>query len=369
MDQICIVAGIYPPETGGPAKFASSFSNWLLRKNCSPSVITLTNNSSTLVNIDQVEIRKISRKSFLIIRYLVTAYFINRKSKSGSRIIANGCFIETWLAFLFTRRKYIAKVPGDIVWERAITKGLFKCSLVEFQSSNLPAKYKIFRFAYSRSLQRASMVIVPTKELKQICKSWGVSDSKISVIYNSVATNIFSPVVMEKKFDVITLSRLVPWKNIDMVITTCAELSLTLAVIGDGPQMAELKQLALNTNADVTFFGNLEQKLLPELLNSGKIFVLNSTFEASSYALLEARACGLVAIARSKTGSEEVIQNRVDGFLINEEEGLSLKNCLNTVTQSDFGYSEFSLKAISRTRSLFNIDDNYAKIYKFILES
>jgi len=369
MDQVCIVVGIYPPETGGPAKFASSFSSWLLRKNCSPSVITLTDDTSRFVNINQVEIRKISRKSSLIIRYLVTAYFINRKSKSGSRIIANGCFIETWLAFVFTRRNYIAKVPGDIVWERAITKGLMKCSLGEFQSINLPVMYKIFRFFYSKSLQRASNVIVPTKELKRICNNWGVSESKISVIYNSVSTNLFSPVTMEKKFDVITLSRLVPWKNINEVIVVCAELSLSLAVVGDGPLLAELKELALRINAKVTFFGNLEQKLLPELLNSGKIFVLNSTFEASSYALLEARACGLVAIARSKTGSEEVIQNGVDGFLVNEEEGLSIKNCLKTVTQPDFEYNKFSIKAIERTRSFFNIDDNYAKIHQFILES
>jgi len=365
-NEICVISGIFPPESGGPAKFAFTFSDWLIKNDKKVSVITLTDGISDLIYDHGIQIRRISRKLNLVVRYLRTSIFIWKKSKSKSLIIANGCFIETWFAFFFTKRAYIAKVPGDIVWERAYISNATTLSLTEYQKSHMQFKYKVFRYFYSRSLKRANHVIVPTSELRNVCINWGVPSSKISVIYNSVSSKIFLPSSIEKKFDVITISRLVPWKNINELIICCSELGLSLVIVGDGPEMNNLKNIALRFKAKVTFYGNVVQSELPIILNSAKIFVLNSSYEASSYALLEARSCGLVSIARTSTGSEEVIRNGIDGLLINEEQEINLKHCLKKSFSNEFDYTKYSQAAVDRTRELFDMNINYLEIYKII---
>ena len=365
-NEICVISGIFPPESGGPAKFAFTFSDWLIKNDKKVSVITLTDGISDLIYDHGIQIRRISRKLNLVVRYLRTSIFIWKKSKSKSLIIANGCFIETWFAFFFTKRAYIAKVPGDIVWERAYISNATTLSLTEYQKSHMQFKYKVFRYFYSRSLKRANHVIVPSSELRNVCINWGVPSSKISVIYNSVSSKIFLPSSIEKKFDVITISRLVPWKNINELIICCSELGLSLVIVGDGPEMNNLKNIALRFKAKATFYGNVVQSELPIILNSAKIFVLNSSYEASSYALLEARSCGLVSIARTNTGSEEVIRNGIDGLLINEEQGINLKHCLKKSFSNEFDYTKYSQAAVDRTRELFDMNINYLEIYKII---
>jgi len=365
-NEICIISGIFPPESGGPAKFAFTFSNWLIKNGKKASIITLTDGISDLIYDNGIQIRRISRKLNLVFRYFFTSIAIRKKSKSKALIVANGCFIETWIAFFFTNRKYIAKVPGDIVWERAFISNSTTLSLTEYQKSNMQFRYRVFRYIYSQSLKRANHVIVPTHELRSVCLNWGVPSSKISVIYNSVSTEIFLPMMLGKKFDVITVSRLVPWKNINELIICCSELGLSLVIVGDGPEMNTLKNIAVELNAKVTFYGNAVQSELPTILNSAKVFVLNSSYEASSYALLEARSCGLVSIARTNTGSEEVIRNGIDGLLFNEGQGINLKHCLKKIFASEFNYSKYSEAAIDRTRELFDMNINYYKIYELI---
>ncbi len=93
------------------------------------------------------------------------------------------------------------------------------------------------------------------------------------------------------------------------------QLGLSLAIIGDGPERPYLEKVALDSRAKVTFLGELSQDELPSWIRSADCFVLNSSFEATSYSLLEARASGLFCIANGSTGSDEVINHKIDGLL------------------------------------------------------
>ena len=45
---ICLTSGIYPPESGGPAKFTATFSKWVRDNTDIPvSVVTLTDGASS----------------------------------------------------------------------------------------------------------------------------------------------------------------------------------------------------------------------------------------------------------------------------------------------------------------------------------
>jgi glycosyltransferase involved in cell wall biosynthesis len=316
--DLCIITGIYPPDTGGPAKFAESFLAWAKRQNRKVAVISLTDNTDASTETHSARVNLISRRHRLQKRFILSIIAIRRMMRTGTPIIANGMFVETLVASYLGRRRvpYVCKVPGDIVWERARNSMKTDLDIDSFQASRLGIGFRILRKLFTLSLVKASLVIVPSSHLQNLVLLWGVPKSRIRLIYNSVDVNKFSPFLNHRKlFDVITVCRLVPWKGVDAVIRACAELNLTLAVVGEGPEKNSLQSLAKDLNASITFLGDITQDELPEVLNSARCFVLNSSFEATSYALMEARACGLFSIANLGTGSEEIINQNRDGIL------------------------------------------------------
>ena len=364
---ICVVSGIYPPESGGPAKFASTFSKWASPKLPNASVVTLTDGADSFLEENGIRIRKISRQRNLISRYLRSAISIFGDSKN-SGILVNGMFLEACLMHFLSGKKYVVKIPGDIVWERARNSGLTKLNIDDFQNTNLPFKYKLFRAAFTLSLRSAKKVIVPSSHLKNLVIAWGIQREKIELIYNSISLDNFSYNPMgEKNIDVITVSRLVTWKGLDEVILACSTLNLNLTIVGDGPERLNLENLALKCGANVNFVGDVDQDLLPNLYARSKYFVLNSTFEATSYALLEARACGVFSIANSKTGSEDVIHHRVDGMLCKGDDGFTVESALKYAINNQNFVDDAKFKARERTEELFNMEINFKRILELTL--
>ncbi len=367
---VCTLTGIYTPDTGGPAQFAEAFSRWQIENNIIPLVVTLTDTSSHTEVLDNIEVKKITRKHALVLRYLKTVLEITRARYRGFAILANGCFLEALLSSFFPRVKYYAKVPGDIVWERARNNGLTTLNINDFQKSKLGLRYKIFRYLFSLSLRRAELVIVPSLELKHLCISWGVDENKIQLIYNSVSLRKFYPDPnCEKKFQVLAVGRLVEWKGIRELITVCHEMNLQLALAGSGPDYNHLLELDSKLGSRTIFLGDVSKENLRDVYNSSQFFVLNSSYEGTSHALLEARACGTFSIARSGVGSnDDVIVNHVDGLLV-DEQNLTLKGALELALKNiDFVNSAQRL-AIARTKENFDFEKNFAQIFDLVSDN
>lgn len=366
-NKFCVASGIYPPETGGPAKFVETFVQWGQRNGIDIDCLSLTDAKTQTLFDHGSQITLISRNHSLVKRYLLTIVSIARKMISGQTLIANGLFLEIWFAYLLTRKRYVCKVPGDIVWERAKNTRYTELDIDSFQQIRLGTKYKIFRYLFSQSLKSASLVIVPSSHLKSLCISWGIAPEKIHLIHNSVDTDIFLPLSQSRLYDVVVVNRLVAWKHVDKIIEACLQLELSLLVIGDGPERKFLEKLASKSDS-VTFLGEKSQQEMPLIINQARCFVLNSSFEATSYALLEARSAGLFCIANSGTGSDEIINHMVDGLLCGST-GMNLVDAL-AIFKYDKELVERA-KRLSRVDTLerFNLNNNYLEIYQLAKES
>lgn len=312
---ICLVSGIYPPDKGGPAQFVSNFSLWLEKRGISSYIFSLTDSDSSLTSLGLRTIELKSRNSNLLRRYLVSA--IRIRSLGYSRLLLiNGMFIETAIATFFSSFEYVAKVPGDIVWERARNQGETTLNVDEYQGTEAWNK-KIMRWFFLRSLKRAKKVIAPSRHLAEMIATWGIPRSHITVIRNGVDLSFF--VTQEAKggydFDLITICRLTPWKGVDEIITEAAKRDLRLCVVGSGPDEARLKNQASHLKANVIFKGERDQKELLGDLRSARIFILNSSYEGSPHALIEAMAVEKLVIARDSTGSRELIDDLETGIL------------------------------------------------------
>ena len=102
-------------------------------------------------------------------------------------------------------------------------------------------------------------------------------------------------------------------------------------------------------------------------LNDSRMYVLNSTYEATAYSLLEAMSCGLVPVARLKTGSEDVIQQNIDGLLVGGTDYPSLLDALRVLKNE----SEFATRIGSEARNTiikkFDMKNNYKSIERMLL--
>jgi glycosyltransferase involved in cell wall biosynthesis len=361
--KISLFSGIYAPETGGPAKFAQTFSGFASRQNFSISLFAYSSLPMFTKLNTHVELFLISNQISILKRFLLMIRFILNAAKLKDSILVNGSFWEIAIARHLSEFRYVAKVPGDIVWERLRNKGKTTVDIDNFQNESLGISSRILRYFFSFALRKAEWVIVPSSHLGKLCESWGVQKSRIVQISNSV---LVPPQLKDsqnqKKFDFVTVCRLVPWKGVDEIIESVSELNANLLVIGDGPERDALEKQARTLHARVTFVGEIPPEDVSNYLIECSTFVLNSNFEATSYALIEAQAAGLLTIANEGTGSEEVITHSVTGLLCGIKSGLELSQAMKQALENVESNHKMRSAARMSVEKNFNLEINYRKI-------
>ena len=360
-NSLLLITGIFPPDSGGPAKFATEFGDWTSKSGFKVRIQSYADRKSALHIDSDFQASFVSRSQGLFLRYVNMVYRIGRGASSADVVLSIGAFLETFIASKIFKFNYVAKVPGDIVWERARNNSVTSLNIEEFQESKLNFRYKIFRALYSQSLKRAQIVIVPSQGLYRLCLGWGVHPSKIRLIYNSVeqkSTPAFEDIV--KTYDLVTVCRLVPWKGVEELINFTARENKSLLVIGDGPEKSNLELISKNLKADVTFVGEVPSEKVSQLLQTSRVFVLNSYYEGLPHALVEARVAGLISVGRAGTGSAEVINDDVDGFLVREDRSLekTIKLAFSKLSDSEV----FISKARADAHARFSKEKNFETI-------
>jgi glycosyltransferase involved in cell wall biosynthesis len=362
--KILLLTSIYPPDSGGPAIFTSQFSKWLSDQQILTEVITYSFQMNSNKSISYVNLN-----SFRILAFTRFIIRIIQKTDKQTLILANGVFIETFIACVIKRCKFVAKVPGDLVWELSRNRGWTTKNIEDFQNEKLNIMQLGLRNLQNLSLRYAKHVIVPSNQLADLCQSWGVKSSNISVVYNSVNPRLFiKSDIKNKEYDLVTVCRLVPWKGLEELIDTVIKMNFSLAVVGAGPLLENLKLLSSSRNGRVVFFGNVENSQIVKILNHSKVFVLNSDYEATSYALIEAKMCGLPVLARETNGSTILVRDSVDGLIYSEKRTLSLEKVLSKTINNESWISDLGANARQDALIRFNQDINFKKIYDILVK-
>lgn len=362
--KILLLTSIYPPASGGPAIFTSQFSKWLSEQQILTEVVTYSFQKNSDKSISYIHL-----SPFRILAFLRFIIRIIQKADKQTLILANGVFLETFIACAIKRYKFVAKVPGDHVWEISRNRGWTTKSIEDFQNERLNFIQFFLRNLQNLSLRRAKHVIVPSNQLANLCQSWGVESSKISLVYNSVNPRLFIKSDIENKvYDLITVCRLVPWKGLEELIGAVTKMNLSLAVVGTGPLLENLKLLASNQNGKVIFFGNVDNSQIVKILNQSKVFILNSDYEATSYALIEAKMCGLPVLARETNGSSILIRDSIDGLVYSEKRNLSIEKVLLKAFNNESWISDLGVNARQDALIRFNQDINFKKIFDILVK-
>lgn len=340
--RVLLVSGIYPPDIGGPATNIPSLARYLIDNQNSVEVVTLKNSSRSPENTNWV-VHYIKRDQWLLKRFLKTIFVIFKHTKLNDAIFANGLIQETGFVLSLRKRNSIVKVVSDPVWERASNKGETNLSVEDFNHSKLQLTHKLQRMIFTWSLKKFTHITCPSNQLKSIIENWGVNKPVI-IIPNGVAVNINVP--GNKDLDLISVSRLIKLKNLDLLIIASKDTNTSLGIVGTGPEEMFLKNLSKSIGANVTFFGSIDNNKVPQILNNAKIYINLSDHEGLSFSLLEAMACGLPSIVSDIPGNTAVIRNHENGLIINMKNSSQLTSAIKFLIDSKTLRDQYGKSAV-----------------------
>ena len=149
---------------------------------------------------------------------------------------------------------------------------------------------------------------------------------------------------LEKRRVVLAVARLVPIKNLRLLIDAVAMLRRTnanvhLLIVGDGPEAPALKARATQLGLDsaVTFAGAVPFENTPSFYRSADVFALSSSFDNSPNAVLEAMASGLPVVATDVGGVAEFVSQPAGGAIVENGNAAALAAALERFLSPDTG--------------------------------
>ena len=307
-----LTTGIYPPDIGGPATFIPELAKELELRGDLPTVLSLKpkNFGGAYPTFPLILVKRSKNRFF---RFVKSLALINLKAASSDRIFANGLYIEVGLAAFIFRKRAIAKLVGEPIWEKCRNEGLTTQTMSEFQNSDLSLKNRILKKTYVWAFNQFQVVYCPSMELVEIFRLWGVRPP-IKYIPNGVQINEIGQT--QKIYDLVCVSRLVKWKNVDQCIRVASQLKLSLLVIGTGPEMQNLRNLSDEISAKSTFVGDCSSSEVMNYLKASRIYLLISQYEGMSFSLLEAMSAELAVVVSNTPGNLAVVENGVNGQVV-----------------------------------------------------
>ena len=133
---------------------------------------------------------------------------------------------------------------------------------------------------------------------------WRCYRRPAKVIYPPVEVDRFG-FQPEKDDFYLTISRLVSYKQICLIVKAFNQLKKPLVIIGSGSQLAQIRQLA---EPHVRVLGWQPHDVVQQYITRAKAFVY-AACEDFGIALVEAQACGTPVIAYAKGGALETVKD------------------------------------------------------------
>lgn len=162
----------------------------------------------------------------------------------------------------------------------------------------------------------------------------GISTSvveRINKYYRRPAHVLFPPVNLANfpinggaRTGYIVLSRLIPYKRVDLAVKVAKKLDLDLTVIGRGSELKKLQKMA---GASTKFITNASDEQVAELLGKAKGFLFPGE-EDFGITKLEAMAAGTPVIAYRGGGALDTISDGVTGIYFDEQTVESLATAI-----------------------------------------
>ena len=232
-------------------------------------------------------------------------------------------------------------------------------------------------------------VITVSHNMAERLREYGLDDSRLHVHYIGVPVDNFTfaqrtPVADKlaagEPVEFLQVSNFVAKKGHRYTIETFARFATdrtncALTLAGDGPLRAEAERLAreLGIADRVRFVGRVVTEEVTGLMAGADVFLHHSVttadgdMEGIPTVLMEAMATGLIVVSTRHSGIPELIDDGVDGYLVEERDTDAYVRCLEGLANAD---RDMPLRARAKIEERFNMtkqNEKLAGIYREVI--
>ena len=151
------------------------------------------------------------------------------------------------------------------------------------------------------------------------------------VVYPPVDTEFFRPGGVQGDFFLV-VSRLVPYKRVDVIVEAFNRLRLPLKIVGTGPEYRRLRRAA---GPNVAFLGWQPDVVVRDLYASCRALVVAAE-EDFGITPLEAQASGRPVIALRRGGFLETVVEGMTGIFFDRQDAESLADAVRAFERATF---------------------------------
>lgn len=161
-----------------------------------------------------------------------------------------------------------------------------------------------------RAARRADLYLANCEHVRR--RILAVYGRAAEVVYPPVDVERFTPCPRGERL--LVVSRLLPYKRVELVVRAATRAGLGLDVVGTGPQLNGLRRIAGPT---VRFHGRVDDRALRELFEGCRALCLAAT-EDFGITPVEAAAAGKPVVAYAAGGALETVQDGINGVLFHD---------------------------------------------------
>ncbi|MBP6432290.1 MAG: glycosyltransferase [Ferruginibacter sp.] len=226
---------------------------------------------------------------------------------------------------------------------------------------------KLYNFLLKAFYKKIPLIVCQSKSMQQdLIANYGLEPQQTTLIYNGIEDvdyrNEFNKSV---KPHFLSVARLSPEKGIDRVLNALSllQFDFNYTIIGGGTEKNKLQQLAIMYKIEnKVFFAGQQYKPFVNIENVD-LFLMASQYEGFPNTLLEATSYGIPVVAfNSPGGISEIVEDGVNGFLVNSDNTEDFAKTINKALEYNFDrqkikqltQTKFSLqKSIQQLQTLF----------------
>lgn len=235
------------------------------------------------------------------------------------------------------------------------------------------------RWILRRAFRTSDAIICNSREVERFAvQHYSADPSRIHVVLNGVDVDRFQPGKKRDRGIVVgAAGRIERQKNLEMFLSAavlfCRERpDATFLVAGDGTLREHFVRRAAEFGLGdrIRFIGNTND--MPAFFRRLDQFWLTSDWEGTPNVILEAMAAGVPVIATRVGGTEELIRNGIDGFLVAREDVAATCAVATRLAGSPDEASRVALRAREAACSRFSIRamvESTLRVYAHVLTS
>jgi len=217
--------------------------------------------------------------------------------------------------------------------------------------------------------QKSRKVVCPSANCEKRLMQHGINNT---VVINNGVEDFFFNKPQKKPFSPLSLvytGRLNKEKNPFELIRIARELKKMIPdfkfwILGSGLLLQKMQDqtLKLGLENNISYTGEVDRKLFPEIYKSVHLFITPSLSEVMPISVLEAMASGIPAIALKDSGLEEIIIDKKSGYICGKDPRKIAEKIMEITKNKEEYYNlsqktyEFALNFSAKSTALKLID-------------